>query len=264
MEHRQAAVQWGRRVTALLLGLLLWLVASAPASAQPSDAHLARLQANYAIDKPEGSGPFPAVVLVAGCQGFKHPLYRGRYERATQELKALGFVVARADYQAAVEVSSCELVMDPVQAASDVLTTARHLQAQPFVKPNAVNVIGWSFGGGLALGMLEQLSPAGPQPVAAVVAYSPYLALRRTWTVEVPVLILCTLEDTVAPCERTDALLAEMPERKQVRHLKLAEGLHAFDNSDVRPGISPAGQAVGYHEASAKAAWTELLGFLRR
>lgn len=263
MEHQQTAERWGPRVAALMLGLLSWLV-PALAAAQPSNAHLDRLQARYAIDKPEGSGPFPAVILVPGCQGFDHKLYRGRYERAGAELKALGFVVARADYLAAAEAANCELVMDPAQAATDVLTTARHLQAQPFIKPDAVNVIGWSFGGGLALSMLDQLTPNGSQPVTAVAAYSPYLALRRTWTVDVPVLILCTLQDTVAPCERTDALLAEMPERKQVRHVKLPEGLHAFDNGDVAPGSSPSGLAVGYHEASAKAAWGELLGFLRR
>jgi dienelactone hydrolase len=252
--------RWARalRRVALLVGA----AALSPAWAEPSAAHLARLQAASAIEKPPGDGPFPAVILVPGCQGFNHRLYRSRYERTTGDLKSMGFVVARADYLAAIEASTCDLVMDPVQAASDVLATARHLQAQPFVKPDAVNVIGWSFGGGLALGMLEQLSPAGPYPVAAVIAYSPYLALRRTWTVDVPVLTLCTLQDTVAPCERTDALLGEMPDRKQVRHVKLPEGLHAFDAGDVPPVSSP--QPVGYHEASAKAAWAEVLGFLRR
>ncbi|MBI3154691.1 MAG: dienelactone hydrolase family protein [Burkholderiales bacterium] len=257
---------WGKRLARALrrVALLVGVAALSTAWAEPSTAHLARLQAGYAIVKPPGDGPFPAVILVPGCQGFNHRLYRSRYERATGDLESMGFVVARADYLAAIEASSCDLVMDPVQAASDVLATARHLQALPFVKPDAINVIGWSFGGGLALGMLEQLNPAGPQPVAAVVAYSPYLALRRPWTVDVPVLILCTLQDTVAPCERTDALLGEMPDRKQVRHVKLPEGLHAFDAIDVAPGTSPSGQAVGYHETTAKAAWTEVLGFLRR
>jgi hypothetical protein len=60
----------------------------------------------------------------------------------------LGFVVAWADYLAAAEAARCDLVMDPTQAATDVLTTAGHLQVQPFVKHDAVNVIGCSFGGG--------------------------------------------------------------------------------------------------------------------
>lgn len=249
----------------LCIGALVASLGGAPpAAAQPDAARLKRLQAAQAIEKPAGDGPFPAVVLAPGCQGFGHALYRGRYERATRELTGLGFVVARADYLAAAEAPNCDLVMDPEGAAADVLATARHLQSLPFVKPGAVNVIGWSFGGGLALGMLEKLEPAGPRPVAAVVAYSPYLTLRRVWTAELPVLILCTLEDTVAPCERTDALLAELPSRQQVRHVKLPEGLHAFDAADVKPGTSPGGQSVGYHKASAKAAWAEVLGFLRR
>ena len=240
------------------------LALAAPAAAEPSAAHRARLQAAHAIDKPAGDGPFPAVILVPGCGGFADPVLRSRYERVTGELRSQGFVVARADYLAAVEAPNCELVMDPMQAASDVLATARHLQAQPYVKADAVNAIGWSFGGGLVLGMLEQVGPEGPRPVAAVVAYSPYLALRRTWTAELPVLILCTLQDAVAPCARTDALLDEMPRRPQVRHVKLPEGLHAFDVQGVAPFVSPSGNRIGYHEASAKAAWTEVLGFLRR
>lgn len=57
------------------------------AAAQPSNAHLARLQARFAIDKPEGSGPFPALILVPGSQGLDHKFCHGRYERATAELK---------------------------------------------------------------------------------------------------------------------------------------------------------------------------------
>jgi dienelactone hydrolase len=238
--------------------------ATVPALAEPSAAHLARLQASLAVDRPAGDGPFPAVILVPACRGFSDPVLRSRYEHAARELKALGFVVAHADYLAAVEAADCELVMDPAQAAADVLRAARHLQALPFVKPDAVNAIGWSIGGGLVLGMLEQVSTAGESPVSAVVAYSPYLTLRRVWTADVPVLILCTLQDEVAPCARTDALLAEMPQRPHVRHVKLPEGLHAFDARDVAPHVATSGRRIGYHEASAKAAWTEVLGFLRR
>lgn len=57
-------------------------------------------------------------------------------------------MVARADYLAATEGARRDLVMDPAEAVTDVLTTAGHLQVQPFVKPDAVNVIGFSFGGG--------------------------------------------------------------------------------------------------------------------
>lgn len=264
--HLASAVRHGVLPAALMATLALLPPAMAQADrADPAhQSHLARLSAAYAVEKPAGDGPFPAVVLVPGCEGFARPLYRGRYERATVELKARGFVVARADYLAAIEASNCDLVMAPAEAAADVLATARHLQSLPFVKPQAVNVIGWSFGGGLALGMLEQIDAAAPRAVAAVVAYSPYLTLPRVWKADVPVLILCTLQDTVAPCDRTDALLAQLPGGLPVRHLKLPEGLHAFDNADVTPGPNLAGRMVGYHEATAKTAWAEVLGFLRR
>jgi len=224
------------------------------------------LEARQALSKPDGDGPFPAVILVAGCQGFDHPQFRGRYERLARELPALGFVAVRADYLAAAGASTCDLIMDPPAAARDILAVARQLRTLPFVKADAINVIGWSYGAGLALGTLSELTPGEPSPVAAVVAYTPYLAMARPWSVDVPVLVMCTLQDTAAPCERIDALVAELPGRDRLKYVKFLEGLHSFDNADLPPYTTAIGNGnpMGYHAATAAAAWAEVVAFLRR
>ncbi len=40
-----------------------------------ADEHETRLEELYDLRKPEGSGPFPLVVLVPGCSGFKWAFY---------------------------------------------------------------------------------------------------------------------------------------------------------------------------------------------
>ncbi|CAG1019880.1 hypothetical protein BURC_04805 [Burkholderiaceae bacterium] len=249
---------------ACVLALLLPTGLASQALAQDAASHTARLEAKFGLTKPEGTGPFPAVVMVTGCQGFEHPLYRGRYERFARDVAALGFVSIRADYLAAAAVGNCELIMDPEAAAKDILTAARHLRTLPFVKQDAINVVGWSYGGGLSLGLIEQLPAIEPRPIATVIVYSPYLALFRPWTVDLPVLIICTMQDTVAPCDRVDTLLAEVGNRQSVQYLKFPEGSHAFDNADLPPNSRVSGNPVGYHEPTAKAAWVEVARFLRR
>jgi dienelactone hydrolase len=174
---------WGWRFGVVLLTLGS-LVQGSVALAQAASAREARLAARYAMAKPEGPGPFPSVILVPGCQGFDRPQWKQRYEAVSRDLLGLGFAVIRADYLAASEAPNCELVMDPAEAAGDILVAARHLRAQPFIKADRIQVMSWSFGGGLSLGVLERLDPAdraGPPLLAGVVAYFPYLTLRRTW-----------------------------------------------------------------------------------
>jgi len=177
----------------------------------------------------------------------------------------LGFAIVRVDYLAAGEVSTCEVIMNPAELADDIATAMKYLRAQRFVKPEAINVLAWSYGGGAALNALTKTESREPVQVAAVVAYYPHLALARPWSVDVPALVLCGADDTVAPCERFEALLAEVPTRERGKVVKYPESYHAFDNSDLpAKTVSLSGNAVGYNEKSAIAAWAEVEKFLRR
>lgn len=252
-----------RRFAWCLISVLLAVAASAWAGSAPERE--ARLAARYALEKPEGNGPFPAVMLVPGCQGFDRPLWKGRYERAARQLKELGFVVARVDYLAAGDVGSCDVIMNPAEVADDIVTTSKYLRAQSFVKPESINVLAWSYGGGAAFNALTKTESRDPVRVAAVVAYYPYLSLARPWSVDVPALVLCSAQDTTAPCDRFETLLAEVQARDRVKIVKYAEGYHAFDNSDLPAKTeSPGGNVVGYNEKTATAAWVEVEKFLRR
>jgi dienelactone hydrolase len=225
-----------------------------------------RLAAHYKLDKPEGNGPFPAVMLVPACNGFNPKLMKeGRYTNAARRLKELGFAVIRVDYHAAGEVGSCELIMNPAEVADDIVTATKYLRAQSFIKHEAINVLGWSYGGGAAINALTKTETREPAQVAAVVAYYPYMALARPWSVDVPALILCAANDTLAPCERFESVLAEVPTRARVKVVKYPESYHVFDNPELPTKVtSVSGNTIGYNEKSATAAWAEVEKFLRR
>ena len=110
------------------LFLVLWsLGLSVSTWADSSAKHQRRLEAHYSLERPEGRGPFPAVMMVPGCSGFAAPLWQGRYARAAQKLTAQGFVVLKVDYLAARGQSRCTAVLHE-EVAQDI---AVHLVTPP-------------------------------------------------------------------------------------------------------------------------------------
>jgi dienelactone hydrolase len=101
--------------------------------------------------KPEGAGPFPAVVLLHGCHGVS---------RSTREwarwFRGLGYVVLVIDSWAPRSiVDGCVPVdPDPVPNTArfdDTVGALRYLHAQSYVDRARVGVIGWSNGGVFAI-----------------------------------------------------------------------------------------------------------------
>jgi len=104
--------------------------------------------------KPDGGGPFPALVLLHGCQGVV---------RQTQTwahwLRERGYVALVTD--------SCGPRNDPADCKGgddsgpstarfdDAIGALRYLQAQPFVIPDRVASFGWSQGGLFAMSVIN-------------------------------------------------------------------------------------------------------------
>lgn len=225
----------------------------------------ARLETHYRLEKPEGNGPFPAVMLVPGCSGFHNPSWKAHFDRVGGRLKEAGFAVIRVDYHAAGQVSTCEVIMNPTEVADDVATAVKFLRAQPFVKTDAINMLAWSYGGAAAFNALSESDGRTPAQVAAVVAYYPLIGLIRPWNVDVPALVLCGASDEIAHCERFEALLAAVPGRGQVKIITYPESMHGFDNSDLPArSMNVGGRPINHNAKTAPASWAEAEKFLRR
>ena len=242
----------------LLSGILL--AAGFLTSVAQAGEHEARLEALYDLRKPEGSGPFPAVVLVSGCSGFKFPFY----DRAQSKFIEMGFVTARVDYVAARKSSGCGFQATLDQVAEDIFFVVERLSGMDFVKGSSVNILGWSSGGGGVLQVLTMLEQRPYTQVAAVAAYSPQCGLATPWSASVPVLMLLGGADNIAPAKFCRKLVEANAAAEHVMIEEYADAYHGFDDEDLPPKEQFSFGTMGYHPAAAEKAWEVLAGFLIR
>ncbi len=100
--------------------------------------------------RPEGEGPFPAVILLHGCSGIIQA------ERGwAQELRKRGYVAVLVDSfrpRGYTEICTNLLRVTRSQRVEDAYAALRWLRAQPSVATHAVALMGFSNGGLLARG----------------------------------------------------------------------------------------------------------------
>ena len=226
--------------------------------------HQRGLESHYALERPGGNGPFPAVMMVPGCSGFSGRIAKSHYARVAKKLKNQGFVVLRVDYLAARGLSSCWPNVSQEEVAKDIVTAMRYLRFQSFVKTAAINVLGWSYGGGGALIALSEGPDRSPARVGAVVAYYPDCQLAGPWEVDVPVLVLSGSKDNVVSSSHCKSLLSQKPARDHVKFLLYPDAHHGFDSLELPSEMQYRFGTLGYNEKAAKAAWEVVEGFLRR
>jgi len=172
-----------------------------------ADQHNTRLVEFYEARKPEGAGPFPVVLIVPGCSGFKWKFY----DRAEARLVKMGFATVRVDFLAARKLSDCAMHMSVQKVAEDILWVLDHLSDIEFVNPSSVNLLGWSYGGGGVLQVLAALDRNPEVKVAAIGAFSPSCLGVTPWSATVPVLMLLGSADNVAPPEFCRNSFAKAP-----------------------------------------------------
>jgi len=106
-----------------------------------------------ALYRPEGTGPFPAVVALHGCGGLndRAGALGPRYRDWAQHLAKAGFAVLYPDsYGSRGLGAQCSVrngaVRPDHERVADADAARRWLQSQPWVKPDHVSLLGWSTG----------------------------------------------------------------------------------------------------------------------
>ena len=122
--------------------------------------------------RPEGDGPFPAVIIMHDCSGLG-PKSSGAPGRWAQLLASKGYVVAMPDsftprgFPAGVctaPTGNSTPKVNPLPRAYDALATFAYLRRQPFVDGAHIGVMGGSHGGATTL-MVDSITP--PTPASA-------------------------------------------------------------------------------------------------
>lgn len=240
--------------------------------------------------KPEGTGPFPAVVMMHDCSGLG-PNSSGAPGRWAKELVAHGYVVIIPDSfttrgfpNGVCTDPSRGPRVAPVQRARDAYATLAYLRTLAYVDDGRVGLMGGSHGGSTTLlAMLPLRGAAARRPgFAAAVALYPGCATPAgkligdssgVYRSLAPLLILVGERDDWTPAEPCRKLAEAASRAGYPVAIKVYPGaLHSFDSGNPQRYVaarlnanSPSGH--GATTGGNAGAWAdsirEVLAFFR-
>ena len=154
------------------------------------------------LTKPEGDGPFPAVVLLHGCTGINDTNIRDK--AWVDRLVKLGYAAFQLDSFRPRGVSNIctdwNLIVGMLGTrAQDAYEAKSYLSSISYIDRNRIAVMGWSHGGTTILDIISS-SVANDSPFKAAVAFYPY-CYRSLSNLKSPVLILIGEKDDWCPAD---------------------------------------------------------------
>jgi len=229
----------------------------------------------HSLYKPEGNGPFPAVVLLHTCGGIQPHIFDW-----ARRLKEWGYVALVVDsFTPRGEKIVCGTWRVSVgEVAGDAFAALDHLRARSFVDRDRIGVMGFSYGAMAALrlasdGYQKSRHPGAPGFQAAVALYpyctgsllSPNLpadVLERVNNLRddivTPLLILIGDADDETPAPQCAIKAEQLRQAGRPVSIKVYPGTtHAFDSANLgsSPWRNPRGYVYRYNpDATADAA----------
>lgn len=244
-----------------IAGLVLTLAVAMPAARAGTTVNFTSLDGSTNLtaylSRPQGSSegdaPRPAVVLMHGCSGLVNSKgrIRGLYRDWVRALVGQGYVALAVDSasprgfgQTCSAGAPHTVVMR--DRPKDAYAALQYLQAQPFVRPDRVALMGWSQGGGIVLLSINDKSISRPAGLAhdfrAAAAFYPGACSERLqskpytevgpngWTTAVPLLTLFGEADTWTRFKPCEAFIEAAKARGNPVELKsYPSAVHAFD-----------------------------------
>jgi len=179
------------------------------------------------LRKPDGDGPFPAVVLLHGCGGINPQ----RDDRWIEKLLNLGYVTLQIDSFKPRGISSvCTYsgndALDILQRrVVDAYDAKRFLAGKPFVDRKRIALMGWSHGG---MTTLQALDRHEEDPFRAAVAFYPSCRSPLN-DMNAPLLILIGDADDWTPASRCVAMMPNEKVSPEVSLKVYSGAYHGFD-----------------------------------
>ncbi len=249
------------------------LAANAP---EPIEIALGETVLKAVMARPDGNGPYPAVVAMHGCAGLHNPsgAVASRYNDWAQNLTKAGFVVIFPDsYGSRGQGSQCSVrnrsVRTDRERVADANAARRWLQQQPYVQADKIALLGWSNGATSVLWTVRPRAAAkdGTPDFRSAVAFYPGCSrLENTaWSARIPTLILIGAADdwtAAQPCERMVAGARGRSARASI--VVYPGAYHDFDHPNrplqVRTGIAFSADGHGrVHTGTNQAARADAL-----
>lgn len=198
--------------------------------------------------RPEGAGPFPAIVLAHSCAGVN--AHTGMWAK---RLVSWGYVVLAPDSfgpRGEKQVCSRGTVVSGNMRVADVAGALDFLNAQPFVRRGHIGLIGHSHGGWTAVRAVQKNFGLARRGLEAAVAYYPSCNAAFDGHVDVPLLILMGDQDDWTPADKCRKLQAAGFDRPGlVEAVYYPNARHSFDYN--APDRSAYSHRLGYDPAAA-------------
>jgi dienelactone hydrolase len=245
------------RLATVVFALMVAMPANAAkAAGGPESVEFAQADVTLkaALYRPEGTGPFPAVVALHGCGGLNDRAGAPgpRYRDWAQHLAKAGFAVLYPDsYGSRGLGAQCSVRNGAVQPdherVADADAARRWLQSQSWVKPDHVSLLGWSTGAVTTLWAVRPRKTAkdSERDFRSAVAFYP--GCRRldatAWSARVPTLVLSGGADDWSPVSFCEHMVAGAHGRSARAVIVVyPEAYHDFDHPNralqVRSGYA--------------------------
>ena len=204
------------------------------------------------LSKPDGSGPFPAVVIMHDCSGLG-PRSSGAPGRWAKELVGRGYVVILPDSfttrghpdGVCTDASRSRDDVSPARRVRDAYAALAYLRTLSYIDGARVGLMGGSHGGSSTL--TSMIAPESDSDLlarerragfaAAVALYPGCVASRRTWSSAgayrpvAPLLILIGEKDDWTPAEPCRRLAEAAQQAGYPLTIKIYLGAyHSFDS----------------------------------
>lgn len=237
---------------------------------------------NALLYRPSGPGPFSAVVALHGCGGLNRS-NADRDEAWARRLTENGFVVLFPDSFGSRNLGpQCRvrrrLVNSNRERVADAFAALRWLQAQPYVNPDRVSLLGWSNGASTVLWTVRRTGATPPNPPDFRTAVALYPGCRRSnataWSARVPTLVLIGAADDWTPAAPCEQMIAAARGRSAQVALTVYRGAyHGFDHPNrpvkVVKGVARSADGsgtvhLGTNAAARDDAYKRVLAWLAR
>jgi len=179
------------------------------ASTQPVDISTGSLTLHAQLFKPDGDGPFPAVIALHSCGGLAGhsepvlPRYRDWAEQFVKDGKA---VLLPDSYGSRGLGPQCRIKERPLNArrerVADIVAARQWLMQQSWVAHDRVSLIGWGNGASALLWAVrpQYFSRSTEPDFRSAIAFYPdcRISAGLGWSARVPTLVLIGAKDDVS------------------------------------------------------------------
>lgn len=192
------------------------------------------MQLTGILKVPQGKGPFPAVVMLCGCNGLNNRDEQVLQQSWANHFDEWGYVSLQVDSfgpRGYMEgVCECGDEVDNKLRAKDAFAAKKYLESRKFVNSKRIAVVGWSHGGWAIMAAIDATYRSeDDRPFQAAIAFYPWCV--ATYRRDTPILILIGEKDGIFPPEgclsRIDWTLND--EKYEQKVIIYPNATHAFD-----------------------------------